>query len=124
MSTPTSIHAQVEEYYGRELQSSRDLKSSCCTAAPLPAAHARILEEIDDEILDKFYGCGSPIPGLLEGLKQSRYAQELGIVHHHFGIAGGVVEVVTTDTVYARWHAGDNGQVVGIGEAGNHAVGT
>lgn len=68
MTAPNSIHEDVQDYYGKALQSSKDLKSSCCTAVAPPAEHIAILNLIDDEILDKFYGCGSPIPDLVEGL--------------------------------------------------------
>lgn len=61
-------HDKVREYYGRRLQSSNDLKTSaCCSTESIPAAHKRILSEIEDEILTKFYGCGSPIPPAIEG---------------------------------------------------------
>ncbi len=63
-----STHAVVKEYYGEELKSTRDLKTSaCCTTDSLPAAHKAILSQIADEVLEKFYGCGSPIPVALEG---------------------------------------------------------
>ncbi len=58
----------IKEYYGKVLQSTRDLKTNaCCCAESIPENHRGILDEIDDEILDRFYGCGSPIPPALEG---------------------------------------------------------
>lgn len=58
----------VREYYGKVLQNQRDLKTSaCCSTESIPSAHREILAEIDDEVLEKFYGCGSPVPPLLEG---------------------------------------------------------
>jgi SAM-dependent methyltransferase len=64
-----SIIENVKEYYGKQLQSKHDLVSSscCCTDAP-PAEIREILPLIADEILDRFYGCGSPLPPLLEGM--------------------------------------------------------
>jgi arsenite methyltransferase len=58
----------VKEYYGRALRDVSDLKTNacCCTEAISPA-HREILDAIDDEIKDRFYGCGSPIPPALEG---------------------------------------------------------
>ena len=65
--SPTTTE-QVKEYYGRVLKSKADLKSSaCCTADAFPEHLRRILADIDDEILERFYGCGSPIPAELEG---------------------------------------------------------
>ncbi len=59
---------EIQEYYGKVLQSSRDLKTNaCCTSDSLPEAHRKILSEIPAEILEKFYGCGSPIPADPQG---------------------------------------------------------
>jgi len=58
----------VKEYYGKILKDNDDLKSNACTCTEsLPLNHQNILAEIDDEILEKLYGCGSPIPPALEG---------------------------------------------------------
>ena len=58
----------VKNYYGRILKTNEDLKTSaCCTTDSLPDEIKFILKNIEPEILDKFYGCGSPIPKLLEG---------------------------------------------------------
>ena len=60
---------QVMEYYGKQLQSKGDLKtSSCCAIDRPPAEIQAILPLIADEIHNKFYGCGSPLPPLLEGM--------------------------------------------------------
>ncbi|MCC5848438.1 MAG: methyltransferase domain-containing protein [Verrucomicrobia bacterium] len=59
----------VQSYYGEVLQSSADLKTNACTCdldAASPAVKAA-LAEIHPEILNRFYGCGSPLPPLLEG---------------------------------------------------------
>jgi SAM-dependent methyltransferase len=66
--TATKID-NVKEYYGKILEGKRDLKSgACCTADALPAHHRGIIKNIDDEILEKFYGCGSPLPSELDGM--------------------------------------------------------
>ena len=58
----------VKEYYGKILKSSQDLKTSaCCTTESMPLHLREILKEIHDEVKDRFYGCGSPIPHALEG---------------------------------------------------------
>jgi len=58
----------VKKYYGKVLKGTKDLKSNaCCSIESFPPAHRAILKEIDDEILDRFYGCGSPIPPDIEG---------------------------------------------------------
>jgi len=53
----------LREYYGKILQKSEDLKTSaCCSADPMEPRVKAVLQQIEDEIKDKFYGCGSPIP--------------------------------------------------------------
>ncbi|MCA9398453.1 MAG: methyltransferase domain-containing protein [Candidatus Omnitrophica bacterium] len=68
LSTTNQKKENVKNYYGRVLKTSEDLKTSaCCTTDSLPDEIKSILKNIEPEILDKFYGCGSPIPKLLEG---------------------------------------------------------
>ena len=59
----------IKDYYGKVLQSNSDLKTTaCCTAESIPLHLRDILKVIHDEVITKFYGCGSPIPFLdLEG---------------------------------------------------------
>ena len=67
--TDPSVIEIVKEYYGKTLQSNEDLLSGACCALDRPPAEIRnILPLIADEILAKFYGCGSPLPPLLEGM--------------------------------------------------------
>jgi SAM-dependent methyltransferase len=61
---------KVRDYYGRVLQRTSDLKTSaCCVADRLPTGITKIMEKIDPEILDRFYGCGVIAPAVLEGKK-------------------------------------------------------
>lgn len=63
-----AVSNSVKEYYGKVLQGNKDLKTTaCCTTGVAPAHHKEVLGLIEDEILDRFYGCGSPIPDELEG---------------------------------------------------------
>jgi len=63
------IIEQVKKYYGTQLQSKNDLQTSACCAIDKPPIEIRdILPLIADEIHEKFYGCGSPLPPLLEGM--------------------------------------------------------
>jgi len=58
----------IQDYYGRVLAGSKDLKTDACCSTDSLAPHLKaILSEIDPEIIEKFYGCGSPIPDALEG---------------------------------------------------------
>ena len=65
----TDIRGQIREYYGSVLSTSDDLRTNaCCCATEAPPKYVLdVLRQIDDEILDRFYGCGSPIPPALEG---------------------------------------------------------
>ena len=62
-------HENLKEYYGKILAGSKDLKTNacCCADDALSPAVRKALSLIDDEILSKFYGCGSPLPPLLQG---------------------------------------------------------
>ena len=65
----SNIIENVKDYYGKTLQNKADLKSSACSCAERPPeAIIKILPLIADEILQKFYGCGSPLAPLLEGM--------------------------------------------------------
>ncbi len=60
----------VKDYYGKVLKNQKDLKTSaCCSVEPFSEPIKPIIKNIEPEILDKFYGCGSPIPPLLEGCR-------------------------------------------------------
>ncbi len=62
-------HEVVKEYYGEVLEGSADLKTNACTcgAEDLPASLKEALSGIHNEIMERFYGCGSPLPPALEG---------------------------------------------------------
>lgn len=58
----------VKEYYGKTLKSNKDLlTNACCTTDSMPKYLIDILKEVHEEVKDKFYGCGSPIPLDLKG---------------------------------------------------------
>ncbi len=63
MQAVDPILDNVRTYYGSVLQGTSDLKSTaCCTTESVPDHVRAVLNLIDIEILDRFYGCGSPIP--------------------------------------------------------------
>jgi SAM-dependent methyltransferase len=66
--TTSTDRSNLREYYGRVLQKTTDLKTgACCTGDEglSPAARAA-LAQVNDEVLTRFYGCGSPLPPLLD----------------------------------------------------------
>lgn len=66
MQDPTT-QAQVRDYYGTQLQTSQDLKTNACCTTDIPAAHRRILAQLESEVLEKYYGCGVAVPDGIEG---------------------------------------------------------
>jgi SAM-dependent methyltransferase len=69
MTKQTLNQSALCEYYGKVLQKTEDLKTSacCCDGESLSPAAKAALAEINNEVLTRFYGCGSPLPPLLEG---------------------------------------------------------
>lgn len=64
----SSIPEAIKDYYGKVLQSPDDLQMSACCAAETPPQHIRDALKHHEEVQDRFYGCGSPIPAALEGI--------------------------------------------------------
>ncbi len=58
----------VKEYYGKVLSNKSDLPTNASKDA-LPPYLKKIIPEIHPEVLNRFYGCGSPIPMALEGCR-------------------------------------------------------
>lgn len=64
----SETRAQVQDYYGTQLQTSQDLLTNACCTDDIPLAHRRILSQLEPEVLDKYYGCGVCIPEAIEGI--------------------------------------------------------
>jgi len=53
------MHEIVKDYYGKQLQTSGDLKTStCCDASQAPAWRKPLLARIHPEVVSRYYGCG------------------------------------------------------------------
>ncbi|MCR6496519.1 methyltransferase domain-containing protein [Thermomonas sp. S9] len=64
------MHELVQDYYGRQLQGSQDLKTSaCCDASRMPDWLKPLLARIHPDVLARYYGCGLVCPPLLEGCR-------------------------------------------------------
>jgi arsenite methyltransferase len=60
----------VQDYYGKQLQSSADLKTTaCCDFTAMPEWLKPVLANIHAEVLSRYYGCGLVCPPLLEGCR-------------------------------------------------------
>ncbi len=64
------MHQIVQDYYGKTLQQSSDLKTTaCCDASAVPAWLKPLLARIHPEVLSRYYGCGLVCPPLLDGCR-------------------------------------------------------
>ncbi|MEO7775689.1 MAG: methyltransferase domain-containing protein [Steroidobacteraceae bacterium] len=64
------MHTIVQDYYGKQLQTSSDLKTTaCCDATAVPAWLKPVLARIHPEVLNRYYGCGLVCPPLVNGCR-------------------------------------------------------
>ncbi len=96
------MYDTVKDYYGKELQSSADLKTdACCTVDSVPPHLKPIMAKIHPEVSGKYYGCGLVAPDLLEGLRildlGSGSGQDCYVLSAMVGEQGEVVGVDMTD---------------------------
>lgn len=95
-------HEVVQDYYGKELQGSEDLKTdACCTLESLPDYIKPIMAKIHPEVSSKYYGCGLVAPELLDGMKildlGSGSGQDCYVLSALVGEQGSVVGIDMTD---------------------------
>tara|TARA_R110001592_G_scaffold32162_2_gene112766 strand:+ start:20650 stop:21690 length:1041 start_codon:yes stop_codon:yes gene_type:complete len=111
----TQIIEDVQDYYGKVLETSEDLKTSACCPLEAPPAFIRqYLKNVHDTVQAKFYGCGSPIPLAAKGCTILDLGCGTGrdayILSQIVGEDGKVIGVDMTDeqlTVanqYVGWH--------------------
>ena len=63
------IHKTTQEYYGKTLQCTKDLKTNSCQCSEKPPKYIReAISLLHEDIISHYYGCGLVIPDLLEGL--------------------------------------------------------
>jgi SAM-dependent methyltransferase len=64
----TDVHRWLQEYYGHTLEGSADLKTNaCCATGAPPRWLEQPLSNIHPEVMERFYGCGYPVPLALGG---------------------------------------------------------
>lgn len=64
------MHDLVQDYYGKQLTSSNDLKTTaCCDISLVPEWLKPLLAKIHPMVLERYYGCGLVCPSDLTGLK-------------------------------------------------------
>jgi SAM-dependent methyltransferase len=66
MSDNIEIGESVRYYYGQVLQSGSDLKTgACCSIDAMPTHLRALIAGLHPEVVERFYGCGSPLPPAL-----------------------------------------------------------
>jgi ubiquinone/menaquinone biosynthesis C-methylase UbiE/sulfatase maturation enzyme AslB (radical SAM superfamily) len=65
------IKEQVQNYYGKELQGTKDLKTDACctTAGAMPDYIKKAIAGVHDEVVSRYYGCGLIAPAELTGAR-------------------------------------------------------
>ncbi|MCP5143877.1 MAG: methyltransferase domain-containing protein [Gammaproteobacteria bacterium] len=109
-------HDIVKDYYGAQLQSTADLKTSaCCDITAIPSWLKPLLANIHPEVLARYYGCGLVAPALLEGCRVLDLGcgtgRDVYALAQLAGAAGSVVGIDMTEPQLAvardhqAWHA-------------------
>ena len=58
----SGTYESVQNYYGKVLGSSKDLKTSACTSSSKPSPSVlKALRSVPGPVVEKFYGCGTPV---------------------------------------------------------------
>jgi len=96
------MHDIVQDYYGRQLQHSGDLKTSACRdLGQVPAWLTPLLARIHPEVLSRYYGCGLVCPPLLESCRVLDLGcgsgRDVYALAQRVGPAGEVVGIDMTD---------------------------
>lgn len=95
-------HESVQNYYGKVLSNTKDLKTSACTPSMKPKREiVDMLKKVPTEIKEKYYGCGSPLPFGIDGLHVldlgSGSGQDCYLAADMVGPSGSVTGVDMTD---------------------------
>jgi SAM-dependent methyltransferase len=111
-----STRAAVQDYYGRQLQGTADLKTSaCCDVSAVPDWLRPVLARIHPEVLARYYGCGLVAPQQLQGCRvldlgcgsgRDVYAlaQLVGATGHVAGVDM-TTEQLAIAQAHQHWHA-------------------
>ncbi len=105
----------VQEYYGKVLKGSKDLKTSaCCDGGGVPHELEPLLANVHEEVKAKYYGCGIVVPAALEGARVldlgSGSGRDVYMMAQLVGAQGEVIGVDMTDeqlataNAHVDWH--------------------
>lgn len=110
------MHEIVQDYYGKQLQSSSDLKTTaCCDPSDIPGWMKPLLSRIHPEVLSRYYGCGLVAPENLKGCRVLDLGcgtgRDVYALAQMVGEKGQVIGVDMTDEqldiarTHQQWHA-------------------
>lgn len=110
------MHQIVQKYYGEQLKSTGDLKTTaCCDSSQVPHWIKPFLANIHPEVLARYYGCGLTCPPLLEGFRVLDLGcgagRDVYLLAQLVGSRGEVVGIDMTEEQlavaqrYRSWHA-------------------
>lgn len=96
------MHDVVQDYYGKQLGGTSDLKTTaCCDISQVPAWLRPLLKNIHPEVLSRYYGCGLVCPPQLAGCRVldlgSGSGRDVYALAQLVGPTGSVVGVDMTD---------------------------
>ncbi|MFB0612484.1 methyltransferase domain-containing protein [Aurantiacibacter poecillastricola] len=105
-----------QNYYGKVLESSADLRTDACCTAEMPSAAVReALRNVHEEVKARYYGCGLVVPQALEGARVldlgSGSGQDAYLLAQLVGPNGSVTGVDATPeqlavaNAHKDWHA-------------------
>lgn len=92
----------VQDYYGKQLTGTEDLRTSaCCDASAVPEWLKPLLSNIHEDVLARYYGCGLVCPADLKGARildlGCGTGRDVYALSQLVGPEGGVVGVDMTD---------------------------
>ena len=68
MTNATATVDSVQDYYGKVLKGTKDLKTNACeTSTAMPVSLRKYASKVHDEVITRYYGCGICIPTDLKG---------------------------------------------------------
>jgi len=112
--------ALVQRYYGQELTSSADLRTSaCCDADAVPGWLRPLLARVHPEVSSRYYGCGLVCPALLQGCRVLDLGcgsgRDVVLLSQLVGAGGSVVGVDMTpeQLAVARRHQAFHAEAIG-----------
>ncbi|GBG34160.1 Arsenite methyltransferase [Hondaea fermentalgiana] len=102
MDGADAVKDAVKEYYGKTLSKSGDLKTNACCTSGAPDERLKdALRNVHDEVLAKYYGCGSVELDVIEGARildlGSGSGRDVYVLSQWVGPEGHVVGVDMTD---------------------------